>query len=105
MNLKKTCTRCKKDFEITPREYDFYKKIARKEKKEVTLPKYCESCRSIKSHLKSIPLKICQVCRSMDKIVKDENITRKLMQIYGLAMKQMRQNLINFDFLKEKKDE
>jgi len=102
--IKKNCQRCNNEFLITSEQYNYLKKKAEEYEEELILPKFCEKCRELKELIKSIPKKIQQVVNLLIQTEKDVEKQKKLKIVFGLALKEIRFNLINFGFM-EKKDE
>ncbi len=101
MDIKIKCKRCKKQFDVSESEYAYLKRKSQELKSEFILPKLCNDCRIIKEQVKSIPMKIQTICNLLveQKEFNVEDSKRQIMLIFGLARKQMKENLINFGFI------
>lgn len=104
--IKIKCKRCKKEFEVQQAQYDYLKKKSEEFKSEFILPKLCDNCRIIKEQVKSIPMKIQIICNGILEKTKDEEVKKEIMLLFGLARKQMKENLVNYGFIdKQAKEE
>lgn len=99
MEIKIKCKRCKKSFEMTPAQYSYLLKKSKEMKTDLVLPKLCDNCRIIKEQIKSIPVKMQMICNGILERSKDGSINEDIMLIFGLARKQMKENLICFGFI------
>lgn len=97
--MKLKCKRCKKDFEISEAQYNYLKNKAKELNAEFIAPKLCDSCRLIKEQVKSIPMKIQIICNSILEKSKEDEVKRDIMLLFGLARKQMKENLTNYGFI------
>lgn len=99
MELKIKCKRCKKDFLLEEKQYNYLKYKAEELKSELILPKLCHDCRIIKEQVKSIPIKMQNICNQILQVSKEENVKKDVMLLFGLARKQMKENLMVFGFI------
>ena len=99
MELKIKCKRCKKDFLLEEKQYNYLKYKAEELKSELILPKLCHDCRIIKEQAKSIPIKMQNLCNQILQVSKEENVKKDVMLLFGLARKQMKENLMVFGFI------
>jgi len=97
--MKLKCKRCKKEFDLSDAQYKFLENKSKEMKSELILPKICDDCRLIKEQVKSIPLKIQSMCNNILKKSKDEETNKDIMLIFGLARKQMKENLTAYGFI------
>lgn len=105
MEIKIKCKRCKKEFLMSPDQYDYLTKKAKELNSTLILPKLCDNCRVLKEQLKSIPMKMQLICNNALKISKDEAVSKDIMLLFGLARKQMKESLTIFGFIDKKPQE
>lgn len=97
--MKINCKRCKKEVEISTEQLEYLRKKSKELKTELVLPKLCNECRLTKEQIKSIPMKIQSICNDILNKSKDNEVNNNVMLIFGLARKQMRDNLVNYRFI------
>jgi len=102
LNVKIKCKRCGKEFEMLPAQYRYLIKKSTEMKTELILPKLCDPCRMIKEQVKSIPIKMQTICNEVLKMSRDIEINKNVMLLFGLARKQMKENLTCYGFISKK---
>ena len=102
--MKLTCRRCQTSFEIKKEEFEFLKNKAEEKKNEFIMPKLCDRCRTLKKTIKSIPIKIQQLCNVLlEDTTLTSEVKNNLRVIFGLASKEMKQNMVAFGFIERNK--
>lgn len=104
MDLNIKCKRCKKIFELDIKQYEYLKQKSKELKSDLILPKLCHECRIIKEQTKSIPMKIQVICNGILQQSKEEAVKKDVMLIFGLARKQMKENLMAYGFIDKKEE-
>jgi len=99
MDIKIKCKRCKKEFIMYPAQYEYLVKKSKELKSELILPKLCDNCRIIKEQVKSIPMKMQIICNGILEKSKDAEVNKDVMLLFGLARKQMKENLTAYGFI------
>lgn len=99
MDFKIKCKRCKKEFVLDEKQYLYLKRKAEELKSQLILPKLCHDCRIVKEQTKSIPMKMQNICNQILQMSKEDAVKKDVMLLFGLARKQMKENLMVFGFI------
>jgi delta-aminolevulinic acid dehydratase/porphobilinogen synthase len=102
MELNIRCKRCKKNFILEDKQYVYLKRKAEELKSQLILPKLCHECRIIREEIKSIPMKMQNICNQILQTSKEETVKKDVMLLFGLASKQIKESLTAFGFIDKK---